>query len=83
LLHAKELESGKGNRIAMVAGVAALVLVLVVVVICSRRNNGKWWSRPIADSDKGGSVVGIATFKYADLQDATKRVASAVCSRGA
>lgn len=57
----------------MVAGVAALVLVLVVVVICSRRNNGKWWSRPIADSDKGGSVVGIATFKYADLQDATKK----------
>ncbi|AQK43656.1 G-type lectin S-receptor-like serine/threonine-protein kinase At2g19130 [Zea mays] len=73
-LAAKELESGKGNRIAMVAGVAALVLVLVVVVvICSRRNNGKWWSRPIADSDKGGSVVGIATFKYADLQDATKK----------
>ncbi|CAD6263759.1 unnamed protein product [Miscanthus lutarioriparius] len=72
-LAAKELESGKGNRSAMIIGVAVgtsiAVLVFILLMVIWRRN-GKW-SRPIVDNDQGS--VGIIAFKYVDLQDATKK----------
>jgi len=72
-LAAKELQSGKGNRSAMIIGVAVgtsiAVLVFILLMVIWRRN-GKW-SRPIVDNDQGS--VGIIAFKYVDLQDATKK----------
>jgi len=72
-LAAKELETGKGNRTAIIIGVAigtsivALVFILLIVIW---RRNGKW-SRPTVGNDQGS--VGIIAFKNADLQDATKK----------
>ncbi|NP_001182865.2 G-type lectin S-receptor-like serine/threonine-protein kinase At2g19130 precursor [Zea mays] len=78
-LAAKEFRSGKGSSRsgvvigaavgASVAAAAALVFVLLVLIW---RRNGRRWSRPVVHNDKG-SVVGIVAFKYADLQDATKK----------
>ncbi|KAL6880130.1 hypothetical protein ACP4OV_011695 [Aristida adscensionis] len=70
-LAAKEVQSSRRNKTGMTIGVAigasTALLVLIVLMITSKRRR-KWSSRTV-NNDEG---VGIISFRYVDLQHATK-----------